>query len=434
MSKFVHFIIIIFFSSALLATINPEDLFLIKPEFKDLENPTKEEMHSFIEELKKPINTEPPKSGILTREELQEDIDYLLFIMNNVYIGKDFIDKADFKMALDALEFIKDETDAVFIWDLCTDINKALKLNIRDEHLSISSSNIYLLQLCGDYKKPNPARRSDIGVNIADENPDKLWNLKTDTVNNTEIKIVGIKESLDENDLGFDGFENKHQEIISAKAVVIDFRGNLGGDQPCNNFISKFLSKKKRLYYPKRYYPYSPSALAMRVSMDEYEAMEELRNNITPDPTRIESIFNRIAEYGNSVYNNLSGYDIRQGSRFRGKAKNDYNGTIIVLIDSLVASSAEDSVYLLKELDKAIEPEKRNVLLIGQNSAGAYHYGGHGFAILPNSRLLIKVGARYLEPDDGINIEGVGFEPDIIVENGQDALVVAKEYLAGILN
>jgi C-terminal processing protease CtpA/Prc len=59
-----------------------------------------------------------------------------------------------------------------------------------------------------------------------------------------------------------------------------------------------------------------------------------------------------------------------------------------------------------------------NVTKIGFNTVGMIHFGNVG---LPNSGLHIKMPTKANKYKDGRFIEFTGIEPDILLEDGQDA-------------
>ena len=91
----------------------------------------------------------------------------------------------------------------------------------------------------------------------------------------------------------------------------------------------------------------------------------------------------------------------------------DFQGDIYILINKYTASASEFGIgmaYLLQ--DKGIK-----VHLIGENTAGAFKYGGMQTNYLPNSGLLVYTGV-YFGESSGMKAnsnwlgEGFGFKPD----------------------
>lgn len=91
---------------------------------------------------------------------------------------------------------------------------------------------------------------------------------------------------------------------------------------------------------------------------------------------------------------------------------------IVVLIDKNTSSAAEFFVHYLKKL--------HNVTLVGTNSKGCMLTGNSNSAHLPNSKIPIYISHKLYMRTDFINMDGVGFEPDLWVKPEQSLHRVIK--------
>ena len=89
---------------------------------------------------------------------------------------------------------------------------------------------------------------------------------------------------------------------------------------------------------------------------------------------------------------------------------------VFVLIDSLTSSASESFVPMLKHYEKAT--------FIGENTNGCCQYGGIKPVRLPCGG-IVKIGTLFRTYEDGM-VECVGHKPDINCQ-GRDALQVAFE-------
>lgn len=81
---------------------------------------------------------------------------------------------------------------------------------------------------------------------------------------------------------------------------------------------------------------------------------------------------------------------------------------IFVLIDGEVASSGETFVSFMRNLE--------NVTFVGTNTSGIKLIGNVDEWTMPNSKLNVRAGHTIFYESDGIEEEGVGFMPDIWVD------------------
>lgn len=84
---------------------------------------------------------------------------------------------------------------------------------------------------------------------------------------------------------------------------------------------------------------------------------------------------------------------------------------IIVLLDKTTASAAEFFIHYLSKLD--------NVTLVGTNSNGCMLTGNSNKAHLPNSKIPLYIPHKLYFKSDFINIDGLGFSPDLWVKPDQ---------------
>jgi hypothetical protein len=95
-----------------------------------------------------------------------------------------------------------------------------------------------------------------------------------------------------------------------------------------------------------------------------------------------------------------------------------YRGGVVILADSVCASSCEDLVVKLRERLKA------PVLLVGQNTSGTGDYGELGTYVLPHSRIRVMLSTTQYKNGPGF-VEGRGYLPDFWIAE-EDPLPAAK--------
>lgn len=94
-------------------------------------------------------------------------------------------------------------------------------------------------------------------------------------------------------------------------------------------------------------------------------------------------------------------------STYKGERTSAYSSRIIILIDSSCASSCETVVEKMTT--------HKNVLVVGENTAGALHFSNAMTLMLPNSGIIAKIPTLYHEYEfDGE--EGKGYSPEYQIE------------------
>nr|WP_276508960.1 S41 family peptidase [Entomospira culicis] len=106
-----------------------------------------------------------------------------------------------------------------------------------------------------------------------------------------------------------------------------------------------------------------------------------------------------------------------------------YPQRVAILIDNKTASSAETLVHLAKQSFK--------VIVLGQSpSMGCTDSGNLRYAILPSKRYALSFGTSLELNSYHVAIDRGGYQPDIILPQGDPALVIpwAQAYLRNDLN
>ena len=166
--------------------------------------------------------------------------------------------------------------------------------------------------------------------------------------------------------------------------VIVDFRGNTGGDGYQTREVAETLYGDK--------VPYCLQSIKRKTK--ENQLREEFFRPIPEQPL----------------------WD-KKAHPFRG----DNKKRIFVLTDKETGSAAEAIVPMLKN--------HPNVQFVGENTSGCCQYGGTRPVVLPCGG-RINLGSIYREYEDGM-VECVGHKPDIHCK-GMDALKVALNTIGDI--
>lgn len=159
-------------------------------------------------------------------------------------------------------------------------------------------------------------------------------------------------------------FEKSGSDVKNAKLILIDLRGNHGGERALAlNWFRNYTGE----------YPQLPEIRAYRKSI------------LTPH---------------NSGATNDYVINYRTSGKF---VSNDI--PIIILTDTEVASSGEYILQCMRSMD--------NVMVVGSNTKGAQLGGAKDMYRLPNSKILFKIGTSIEFLYNTNNVDLKGWEPDI---------------------
>jgi carboxyl-terminal processing protease len=200
-------------------------------------------------------------------------------------------------------------------------------------------------------------------------------------------------------------FESRQDELkaidllkqnVQAKAMIIDVRGNGGGNTP-SDLINALIDR-----------PYRSFNLATTMSIGVFAAYRQILSSLPPDQLAQLSESDRAAmgayaEYSRPVLVTSGGINL--------PAKPIYTGPLIVLADIGCASSCEDFLMPLKESKRA--------RVLGQASYGST---GQPYMVDFGNGMGFRVSTRRVYFPDGSPFEGVGIAPDVEARPSLDDL------------
>lgn len=314
----------------------------------------------------------------LTEEEFRHDVSAFARYLIRVYVGWPVHDEIVKRKVLNYLIKIYKSAHAMNANDLF-DLLKVAIEPIPDNHLYVRVNNTRA------FTTIKTRRHKDVGKNIAGDEKIKT-KLRDD-----KIAVIGFS-GMYKNDEFRDVIINFQNKILpESKALIIDLRGNKGGNSFYSDQFAHFLCGTK------------------------ISSMKETYVRTTPEAQKVQK-----ESYPNAAWANILTSEKLQlfsnGVNYQIDKKQAYMKPIFILTDEYTGSAAE--MFLLRMVHHPM------VTVIGDNSRGKEVFGNLLFGSLPNSDVVIAIGSKYriLEYD---KFELYGYKPDIKCKDGQDAFNVA---------
>jgi C-terminal processing protease CtpA/Prc len=360
-----------------------------------------------------PINREADLE--LNQTQVDEDISFLVYVLEHAYSGSKKLPHGQFEnMIAELNQYRTPQT----VHELGQKIGKSFD-KISDRHLNvIFSAGQKFIQ----FKNNNTSKLINVGKNVADG---KVWTVERKSLREKNVLIVGITSFPLPDSEVWHGFKESVKEQIQEKDdVILDLRGNDGGDDAQGEWLAEYLNGGKIET------PYSEP-----FDMNTPESFMVLANGY---PVIRSVLFNQPLQSAEAEwvdkFKNLStrasmgeNINIRKelgesGENAKDNFNFNYKGNIYILIDGKCVSSGESTVDFFENVPR--------VKRIGQNTAGYIHFGNNGAIMLPNSSLVIRISISFNAYKDGRFIEKTGIKPDIYLEDGVDAY----EYALKLIN
>jgi hypothetical protein len=352
----------------------------------------------------------------ISQVQASQDIHFLIYLLNNAYGGRKYVDPNALKAAIQSLQSIDTSLNLIGFHDR---IDEALFL-IPDNHL--------FARYKGKVSKKREAyENQEVGSvgknNITD--PKTVWEVRLDSVKRKKILYISIVRFPPSQSEIWKGFlETVRRQKKNADAIVFDLRGNSGGDDTKGMELAEILFGNPIEHPIKiQYRSQVPDTLALflnRLNLDiidmKYDKLE-IPNYLKEDFKYAKK------QYELAVDKKIPLEFIRtnKGKGSRLTPITGFKKPIYILMDRSCGSSCEFTIAAF-EWNKYV---KR----VGENTSGTFHFSNAGLALLPNSKFRIWVPTQFSEYFDKRFIERIGFSPDIRVPKGQDAYVAVKKLL-----
>ncbi|WP_413613385.1 S41 family peptidase [Bdellovibrio sp. HCB-110] len=353
----------------------------------------------------------------LSPEQAVEDIDFLIFALSKGYGGREYLPGDSFSKVIATLKQIsKPSTVAEFH-------------NQIDESLFLIPDNHLMAYYKGNVsKKRRDQFQLDVGRVGANNigNLEKVWAARIDRLGKKKILYISITSFPESQNEVWKGFINSvSTKIRNTDAVVLDLRGNSGGDDAKGMELAQLLFGHPFEHPIKRQYrSQTPETLALAINKIKIEINNKKYLGDKIPEHVVEELGDSKERYSMALKGQLPTEFIRtdKGIGKRSDPITGYNKPIYILMDRACVSSCEFTIAAFEW--------HNHVKTVGENTSGTFHFSNVGMAVLPNSKIKIRIPTQYSEYYDHRFIERIGFTPNVKVSPGDDAYEVAKKILS----
>lgn len=338
----------------------------------------------------------------LNEKEFQEEVLLVRYALEKAYGAKGTIANEIFVSVdkdLKQLPYIDNRKE------FCQKLGETLS-QFPDFHLQVRLDG----ELC--YKRV--ISKVNVGKNLNDS--DKPWKGIIDD----NIYTIAISQFPSGRWPGF--FEFTDEAVQKGKAIVIDLRGNGGGDDSIAfEMAEKIAGQKIQIPFDTDIKRNAPETLILWANNLKF------MKNYFNDPEMSLQIDKYLEENEKKLNQALAGEidefttEPQHESNWNYDNSKGFKGPIYILQDKECRSSGESSIDFFEYFP--------NVTRVGFNTVGMIHFGNVGLVVLPYSGLHLKMPTKANRYKDGRFIEFTGIKPDIFLEEGQDAY----QYVLGVL-
>lgn len=367
----------------------------------------------------------------LTEDKREDDLRYLRSAMELGYIGEYILERDHFwrfNDAMNELDSRRFENTIAF----CDGLGDAFH-KLPDMRLMAKLDN----RLCG--KERWKSFLPTVGENLAANLPDNqgIWYIGRRNIMGYDVGLVSIQNFDFHKFAVWNSFLDRVKDVFASELIIVDLRGAKGNDPTAakvltqslvGGTVSTGLDREIVLRSPHTY-----AMIANRWQLD-IRALKSGQRKVPPLYSTMQSRFSRRARsleeeekklFDNSNTVSKSTYAKRylQSNEQENIKYNDYRNLpfpswIFILIDGACRSACEEAVLMLKT-----HPLART---IGKPTAGSFQFDRVGAVVLPNSKVEVFIPTRYFRLEGKEDHEvSRGITPDLLVEDGKDAMEAA---------
>lgn len=357
-------------------------------------------------ELPKSINKDAQK--ILTVAQVKYDTEQTLFALDTAYSGKQFLPAGEYPKLVENIKSIPGPLSAEAF---CEKMDQFMDA-VSDNHLAAKFND----KTC--FKNP-AARKAAVGANFYSASSEIPWQTKLVKKGQIRALLISITSFRSSTSPVWNGFlESVKENLSSAQMIVLDIRGNGGGDDSKGLELATLLAGAElKKPYAKQWRNTSPEAHQIFANAFEYFIRQDQEDGKEPAPYLVALRQEYIGLRDQALSQQSSDLHTPQTTGSDFDLKKSVGKPIYILIDAGCASSCESTTDFF-EYNPLVKT-------VGENTAGFVHFGNNGAVILKNSGIRLQIATNYNSYLDGRFIEKTGIRPKIVVPAGEDALEYA---------
>lgn len=326
---------------------------------------------------------------MLTAKQVRHEISVFARVLINVYCGWPFHDEILKRKILRILTDIYNDAYEMTSLELLEQLRPCIEI-IPDNHISLRMVG-YDKGVRTGLRKPRP----NVGSNVAGAEK-FIVELKNG------IGIIGVRTLSKWSAEEQESFEQLWRTILpKAKTLIVDLRNNGGGDSTPTDILASHILGQEYPTARREFIRNNPDANAVK-NLYKRPDIEKFKVDSIEDPVIFEDNTKKPLPKFNAE-------------------KAGFSGPIYILINGGVMSSGEMFCTSIRNYP--------NAKFIGVNTRGGEVYGyNYAHLLLPHSNIKFNVGCVYRELFVK-NFELNGYSPDIVCEDGTDAMDMALSKL-----
>jgi C-terminal processing protease CtpA/Prc len=230
---------------------------------------------------------------------------------------------------------------------------------------------------------------------------------------------VSIKQFPFNEDPIWSSFDTAIRETMKHEGIIIDLRGNDGGDDSRGYELARALIDGEVVDGPLRMHErQTPETLTLWMNTVSAQRRED-----GTLPPHVLARLNEAKAARDAALHAGNEWKVTESTkRVVQLGPHAFGGPIAILVDAGCKSSCESSLVVLRGHPKA--------RVFGERTGGFIHFGNLGRVTLPHSRVRVNIPTKYDEFPGGKLYDKIGFEPDVVLPPGSDEFAMALEWIA----
>jgi C-terminal processing protease CtpA/Prc len=352
----------------------------------------------------------------LSASQTEKDIGLLTYALERGYGGVNAVPKAAWSAALSSLRKVAGQNATAD--EFCDAVADALWA-VPDALLSAERREATGNRRCGTLAKKE-RRVPEVGTNYASDEA-KPWTAEVVVVGHATFGVLSITRFAPGDDPIWAEFEPLVRRLMQRDGLVIDLRGNTGGDDARGYQLAELLRDGPPIREVRSVHRRTtPEALTLAMTAYAQSARTADGSMAPHDKKRWDAALLERDKAGSSSAN--PGWEVKPVDRPSATpGPRAFGKPIAILVDAACASGCESSLEVLRAHKQA--------RVFGERTAGQIHFGDVGSMTLPNSSIRIAIPTKYADYGPGKFYERAGFGVDVPTKAGEDAFEVSLAWL-----